>query len=286
MTQMDKLTDCYALNNGVRIPCVGFGTWQTPDGEVAVSAVEEALKLGYRHIDTAAIYGNEKSVGEAIRKSGIDRKDLFITTKLWNDEHGYENTLKAFEESMNKLGLDYLDLYLIHWPNPIKYRDSFEKTNAETWRAMEELYASGKIRAIGVSNYMPHHLEALLKTAKVVPAVNQLRIYPGIDQKKAIEFSKEQGILPQAYSPLGTGKLLDVPELATIAQKYNKSVAQICLRWSLQMGYLPLPKSVTASRIKENTEIFDFVLDDTDMFTLITLQNYCGPSRNPDEAPH
>ena len=246
---MNKPTDCYVLNNGVQIPCLGFGTWQTPDGDVCVNAVRSAIEAGYRHIDTAAVYGNEESVGKAIRESGIDRKELFLTTKLWNDCHSYDLAMRAFEQSINRLGVDYFDLYLIHWPNPAAFRDHWQDANAETWKAMEELYEAGKIRAIGISNFRTHHIEALLKTAKIKPAVNQIRLCPGDTQDETVAFSRAQGMLLEAYSPLGMGHIFEVPEMQKLAEKYGRSIAQICIRWSLQRGYLPLPKSVTPSRI-------------------------------------
>ncbi len=279
---MKSLKDSYQLYNGVQIPCVGFGTWQTPNGETAVAAVKEAIALGYRHIDTAAGYGNEESVGLAIKESTIERKDLFITSKLHNSDHGYEATLEAFEQTMNKLDMDYLDLYLIHWPNPVKFRDCWKEANAGTWKAFEELYEAGRIRSIGVSNFMPHHMDALLETAKIVPMVNQIRLCPGETQTKTVEYCKARSILLEAYSPLGTGRVFEVPEMKTLSEKYGKTIAQICLRWSLQMGWLPLPKSVTASRMKENGDIFDFELSGEDMEAIANLKECCGPTKDPD----
>lgn len=279
---MKSLKDSYQLYNGVQIPCVGFGTWQTPNGETAVAAVKEAIALGYRHIDTAAGYGNEESVGLAIKESTIERKDLFITSKLHNSDHGYEATLEAFEQTMNKLDMDYLDLYLIHWPNPVKFRDCWKEANAGTWKAFEELYEAGRIRSIGVSNFMPHHMDALLETAKIVPMVNQIRLCPGETQAKTVEYCKARSILLEAYSPLGTGRVFEVPEMKTLSEKYGKTIAQICLRWSLQMGWLPLPKSVTASRMKENGDIFDFELSGEDMEAIANLKECCGPTKDPD----
>ncbi|MDR2020852.1 MAG: aldo/keto reductase [Treponema sp.] len=282
---MKSLTDCYRLSNGVEIPCIGFGTWQTPDGAVAVSSVKEAVIHGYRHIDTAAAYGNEESVGEGIRQSGVPRKELFITTKLWNDEHGYDATLKAFDLSLKKLGLDYLDLYLIHWPNPVKFRENWQETNAETWRAFEELYKAGRVRAIGISNFRPHHVDALLKTAKVVPQVNQIRLCPGDTQDEAVSCSRKHKMLLEAYSPLGVGAIFKVPELQEMAEKYGKTVAQICIRWSLQMEFLPLPKSVTPARIRENTGVFDFELSGEDVKKIAALKGVAGYAEDPDTAP-
>lgn len=250
MTELTKLTDTYALNNGTKIPIVGFGTWQTPDGQVAYDSVLAALKAGYRHIDTAAAYGNEDSVGKAIADSGVAREDLFVTTKLWNADHGYEQTKAALATSLKKLGLDYVDLYLIHWPNPVAMRNNFEQLTADTWRAMEELYASRKARAIGVSNFRPKHLDVLLKTAKVVPAVNQIFLNPSDMEADVVAYNESHGILSEAYSPLGTGKIFGIPELKTIADKYHKSVAQVVLRWSLQNGFLPLPKSNNSAKYR------------------------------------
>lgn len=280
--QVKSLTDSYELSNGVKIPCVGFGTWQIANGETAVSAVKEALRVGYRHIDTAAGYGNEESVGIAVKESGIPRKEIFITSKLQNSHHGYEATMQAFEETLKNLDMDYVDLYLIHWPNPIKFRDCWEEANAGTWRAFEELYEAGKIRAIGISNFRPHHIEALLKTAKIAPMVNQIRLCPGETQPETSEYCRAHNILLEAYSPLGTGKVFDVPEMQQLAEKYGKTIAQICLRWSLQMGYLPLPKSTTPSRIRENTQIFDFELSEEDVKLIANLKDCCGPTKDPD----
>ncbi|MDR1133656.1 MAG: aldo/keto reductase, partial [Synergistaceae bacterium] len=245
---MKSLTDSYKLSNGVEIPCIGFGTWQTPDGEVAVSSVLSAIEAGYRHIDTAQGYGNEKSVGAAVKKSGVDRHEIFITSKLDNNEHGYEKTLAAFDGTMEKLGMDYIDLFLIHWPNPISFRGNWREANAGTWKAFEELYGAGRIRSIGVSNFRPHHIEELMKTAAIAPMVNQIRLCPGDTQDEVVDFCRSRNILLEAYSPLGVGKIFDVPEMREMSKKYGKSIAQICVRWSLQREYLPLPKSVTPSR--------------------------------------
>ncbi|TCT17041.1 diketogulonate reductase-like aldo/keto reductase [Natranaerovirga pectinivora] len=279
---MKSLIDTYELHNGVKIPCVGFGTWQATDGEEATTSVREAIKAGYRHIDTAAAYGNEESIGIAVKESGLKREDIFITSKLQNPAHGYEATMSAFEESMKKLDMDYLDLYLIHWPNPIKFRDCWEEANAGTWKAFEELYEAGRIKAIGVSNFMPHHIDELLKTAKIVPMVNQIRLCPGETQPIVAAYCEKHNILLEAYSPLGTGRIFEVEEMKGLAEKYNKSVAQICIRWCLEMGYLPLPKSVHPTRIKENTEVFDFELSKEDIELIANLKECCGPTRDPD----
>ena len=279
---MKSLTDCYKLSNGVEIPCIGFGTWQTPDGDVCVSSVLSAIEAGYRHIDTAQGYGNEESVGIAVKKSGIPRKSLFITSKLTNSEHGYEKTLAAFEKTMKKLDMDYLDLFLIHWPNPIAFRDNWQEANAGTWKAFEELYNAGRIRAIGISNFRPHHIEELLKTATIPPMVNQIRLCPGDTQDEVVDYCRSRNMLLEAYSPLGVGKIFEVPEMKTLAEKYGKSIAQICIRWSLQRGYLPLPKSVTPTRIKENTEVFNFELETADVQLIANLKGRVGYSSDPD----
>lgn len=281
---MKSLTDSFVLSNGVKIPCIGFGTWQTPDGSVAVSSVRSAIESGYRHIDTAAVYGNEEGVGQGIRESGVDRKELFITTKLWNDSHSYKQVFKAFDESLNKLGLDYLDLYLIHWPNPPMFRSRWQEANAETWKAMEELYQSGRVKAIGISNFHRHHIEALHKTAVVKPMVNQIRLCPGDTQDDVVAASREHNMIVEAYSPLGVGRIFEVPEVVALAGKYGVSVAQLCIRWSLDRGYLPLPKSVTPSRIAENGKVFDFELDEEDIELLAGMKGVCGFAADPDKT--
>ncbi|MCL1989366.1 MAG: aldo/keto reductase [Defluviitaleaceae bacterium] len=280
-----KLTinSTYKLANGVEIPVIGFGTWQTPDGDVAEQAVLDALKAGYRHIDTAAVYKNEAGVGRGIAKSGIDRKDLFVTTKAWNDVVTYEDAKAALAHSLEKLGLDYVDLYLIHWPNPLAIRDRWKVRNQEVWRYFEEALEQGLVRAIGISNFRPHHLDALLETAKVVPHVNQIHLSPRDLQPEVVAANVKHNILTQAYSPLVTGQILDAPQLAEIAQKYGKSPAQVAIRWSLQKGYNPLPKSVTTSRIIENIHLFDFELTDAEV-TAISALAKGGFATNPDEA--
>ncbi|WP_028975467.1 aldo/keto reductase [Spirochaeta cellobiosiphila] len=281
---MTSLTDCYTLSNGVQIPCVGFGTWQTPDGDVCVSSVLSAIESGYRHIDTAQGYGNEESVGIAVKKSGLPREELFITSKLTNTEHGYEKTHLAFEATMKKLDMDYLDLFLIHWPNPIAFRDHWQEANTGTWKAFEELYKAGRIKAIGVSNFLPHHITELMRTATIAPMVNQIRLCPGDTQEEVVNFSREMDMVLEAYSPLGVGKIFEVEEMKEFSKKYGKSIAQICLRWSLQRGYLPLPKSVTPSRIKENTEIFDFTLEASDVELIAGLTGCVGLHADPDKT--
>lgn len=278
------LTDTYKLNNGVEIPVVGFGTWQTPNGQVAKDAVLAALNAGYRHIDTAAAYGNETSVGEAIKASGVKRDELFVTTKLWNSDHGYENAKKAIDKSLENLGLDYLDLYLIHWPNPAAMRENWAELNTESWRAMEEAVKAGKIRSIGISNFRKHHIDELLKTAEIKPAVNQNYLNPSDMQADLVKYNDELGILNEAYSPLGTGGLLGNETVKEVAANYGKSTAQVLLRWSLQHKFLPLPKSVHADYIKATAEIFDFELSADDMKKLDGLHGVAAVAANPDEV--
>jgi diketogulonate reductase-like aldo/keto reductase len=279
---MKSVTDCYILSNGIGIPCIGYGTYQAPEGDNTVSSTLTALEAGYRHIDTAQGYNNEHSVGIAVKKSGIPREEIFITSKLTNSEHGYEKTMAAFEISMKKLDIDYMDLFLIHWPNPIHFRNNWQETNAGSWKAFEELYESKRIRAIGISNFHRHHIEELMKTAKISPMVNQIRLCPGDTQDELVDYCRERNILLQAYSPLGVGKIFEVPEMIKLAEKYKKSVAQICIRWSLQRGYLPLPKSVKPERIKENIDVFDFELDAGDVQLIADLKGCVGYSHNPD----
>ena len=282
------LTETYTLANGVQIPVIGFGTWQSADGDVAYDAVKWALEAGYRHIDTAAIYGNEASVGRAIKDSGIARDELFVTTKLWNDAHSYTAAKAALATSLETLGLDYVDLYLIHWPNPAAVQEqgpqAWEQANAETWRAMEEAYADGKVRAIGVSNFQIHHLEALAKTQKIAPMVNQSFLNPSDEQAELVAYDKAHNILDEAYSPLGTGKLVHLPQVADLAVKYGKSVPQILIRWSLEKGFLPLPKSTHQAYIQANLDVFDFSLTPEDMATLDALQGVGGAHTEPDTA--
>ena len=287
--ELTSLSSTYTLANGTRIPCIGFGTWQTPDGDVAYESVLAALRAGYKHIDTATAYGNEESVGRAIndflKEGKVKREELFITTKLHNKDHGYEATKAAIEKSLELLGLDYLDLYLIHWPNPLKFRECWQEANAGSWKAMEEAYADGRLKAIGLSNFFERHIEALMETAKVAPMVNQIKICPGIPQPELIEYCKARNMLVEGYSPLGTGGTFKSTVLKAMSEKYGRPISQLCIRWSMQKGVIPLPKSVTESRIIENSKVFDFELSDDDCKTIAALDSAelgITPLRDPD----
>ncbi|KKZ69756.1 aldo/keto reductase [Streptomyces showdoensis] len=258
------------------MPQLGFGVWQVPDAE-AEQAVGTALEAGYRSIDTAAIYGNETGTGKALAASGLPREELFVTTKLWNSDQGYDATLRAFDDSLGKLGLDHVDLYLIHWPVPNK--DAY----VDTYRAFEKILADGRARAIGVSNFHPEHLERLIAETSVVPAVNQIELHPQLQQAAAREVHARHGIATEAWSPLGQGRgLLEVPAIVAIAQKHARTPAQIVLRWHVQVGNVVIPKSVTPSRIRENIAVFDFELDAEDMAGLTALDE--GRRLGPDPA--
>ena len=282
---MNKLTDTFELYNGVRVPCVGYGTYLTPDGEIAKNAVKEALSVGYRHIDTAFIYGNETAVGEGIRESGISREDIFVTTKHWVTMRGYEKATEAIDISLKNLGLDYLDLYLIHWPCVERVSPDWMDINASTWKAFEDAYKSGKIRAIGVSNFQQKHYDALAERCDIKPMVNQIEFHPGYTQPETVSYSQKEGMLVQAFSPLGCGAVLGSEILADIAAKYNKSVAQICLRFVLQSGLNVLTKSVTPARILENTQIFDFELTAEDMAVISAMPEIGFAGWLPENAP-
>ncbi|MEU0662562.1 aldo/keto reductase [Streptomyces lavendulocolor] len=262
------------LNNGVSMPQLGFGVWQVPDDEAA-KAVGTAIEAGYRSIDTAAIYENEKGTGEAIAASGLPREELFVTTKLWNSEQGHDATLRAFDESLARLGLDYVDLYLIHWPVPSK--DLY----ADTYKAFEKIYADGRAKAIGVSNFLPEHLERLLGETSVVPVLNQIELHPQFQQAEARAFHARHDILTEAWSPLGQGRgLLEVPTIVAVASKHGRTPAQVVLRWHLQLGNVVIPKSVTPSRIQENIDVFDFELDADDLAAFAALDE--GRRLGPD----
>ncbi|PEC48397.1 aldo/keto reductase [Bacillus sp. AFS077874] len=271
---LTNLKETVTLHNGVKMPRLGLGVFKVSEGEEVVESVKAAIRNGYISIDTAAIYKNEEGVGQAIKESGIAREELFVTSKVWNSEQGYETTLQAFETSLNLLGLDYLDLYLIHWPGVDKYKD--------TWKALEKLYKDGRVRAIGVSNFQIHHLQDLMSDCDIKPMVNQVEFHPHLTQKELLAFCKNEGIQMEAWSPLKQGQLLAEPVLTKIAQKYNKSVAQVILRWDLQHDVVTIPKSIKENRIIENANIFDFELTQEDMENIDALNQDSRAGSHPD----
>ncbi len=270
-----RIFDCTELNNGVRMPWLGLGVYKTNDGEEVIRAVRSAVETGYRAIDTAALYRNEAGVGQAIKDCGVPRDQLFITTKVWNDDQGYESTLRAFEESRRKLALDTVDLYLIHWPITGKYKS--------TWKALEKLYKEGWVRAIGVSNFNVHHLEDLLADSEVVPAVNQVEFHPRLTQRPLHAYCRERGIQLEAWSPLMRGRFFDHPPIVELAEKYGKTAAQVIRRWDLQHGVATIPKWVHAHRIQENAAIFDFSLSSEDMARIDGLNRNERTGADPDQ---
>jgi len=264
------------LHNGVKMPYFGFGTYKVKEGEEVYNAVRTALETGYRLIDTAALYENEEGVGRAIRDSGIPREEIFVTTKVWNSDQGYDSTLRAFETSLKKLDIGYIDLYLIHWAVKGKYLD--------TWKALVELYKEGKVRAIGVSNFQIHHLQDIMDHFDEIPTVNQVELHPYLTQEELREFCAKHNIKVEAWSPLGRGRLLDLPELKRIAEKYGKTPAQVVLRWHVQNEIIVIPKSVHPERIKENADIFDFELSDEDMAAINRLNRNERFGKDPDHV--
>jgi diketogulonate reductase-like aldo/keto reductase len=264
----------FQLHNGVDMPYFGLGVFQSKDGDEVINAIHYALDAGYRHIDTAAIYRNERGVGEAIKSSAVKRGDIFLTSKLWNGNQGYDSAKKALEASLERLGTDYLDLYLIHWPVKDKYKES--------WKALEEAYKKGKVRAIGVSNFLKHHLEDLLNDVEIVPMVNQMEFHPYLVQQPLLDYCKKHGIQYEAWSPIMKGKVQDVTLLNELAEKYGKNPYQIVLRWDLQKGVVTIPKSVQQDRIVNNAEIFDFSLSDEDMMQIDALDKNKRLGPDPD----
>ncbi|MFN3138259.1 MAG: aldo/keto reductase [Allomuricauda sp.] len=272
---MKKITDLqgfFELHNGVQMPYFGLGVYQSEDGSEVINAVKAALDHGYRHIDTAAIYHNEEGVGTGIRESSVSREDVFLTSKVWNTDQGYDSTLKAFEASMERLGTDYLDLYLIHWPKG--------ELSKETWKALEKLYMEERVRAIGVSNFLQHHLEDLLPSVEIVPMVNQMEFHPYLVQQDLIDFCTSKNIQYEAWSPLMQGHIFELDMMKDLASKYNKTIAQVVLRWDLQKGVITIPKSSKPERIKANADLFDFELSDEDVQLLDSLEK--GKRFGPD----
>ncbi|WP_026881502.1 aldo/keto reductase [Clostridium akagii] len=274
----NNLQDTVKLNNGIEIPWIGLGVFKVQDGEEVVSAVKAAIKNGYRSIDTAAVYGNEegvgKAIGESLKENGLSREELFITSKVWNADQGYESTLAAYKNSLNKLGLDYLDLYLIHWPVKGKYK--------ETWRALETIYNEKMVRSIGVSNFHVHHLEDLLQDSEIIPAIDQVEFHPRLAQKDLRKFCKDKGIQFEAWAPLMQGHLFDNAILKSIAEKHGKSIAQVIIRWDLQNGVVTIPKSIKEHRIIENSSVFDFNLTREDLEQIDSLNEDRRVGSDPD----
>lgn len=284
MKNCKSVTDTIKLNNDKRIHCIGYGTYQTPVEET-FEAVSKAIEIGYRHIDTASFYQNEAGVGKAVRESGLARENFYVTSKLWNADRGYDNAKAAFEATIKEFGFEYLDLYLFHWPaNYLQFGKEAKKINAETWRAFEDLYLEGKIKAIGLSNFMPHHIEDLMETARIKPMVNQIEFHPGWLQAGCVKYCQDEDILVEAWSPMGRNEVLNHPTLIEIAKKYGKSSAQLCIRWVMQHGVLPLPKSVTPSRMKDNIDVFDFEISAEDMKIINALDGIGGQCARPDDV--
>jgi methylglyoxal/glyoxal reductase len=268
------LASAVVLSNGARIPWLGLGVFKSPPGRETEQAVRWALEIGYRHVDTAALYENEADVGRALKDSGVPRETVFVTTKVWNTDQGYEQTLRAFDRSRKKLDIDVVDLYLVHWPVKGKYK--------ETWKAMEKLLADGKVRTIGVSNFLVHHLEDLLKSASIKPVVNQVEFHHFLVQKELLDFDARSGIRHEAWSPLTRGRSLDHAVITGIARKHGRTNAQVLLRWDLQLGVVTIPKSVHRERILENSKVFDFTLDADDMARITGLDAGSRIGPNPD----
>ena len=271
-----SIQDTYTLSNGVEIPVMGLGVYKNVDETELETAVTSALEYGYRHIDTAKVYRNEKGVGRAIKDSGVPREEIFVTTKVWNTDQGYDNTLKAFDKSLEDLDMDYIDLYLIHWPMPGTYVD--------TWKALEKLYKDGKVRAIGVSNFNPHHLQDLFNECEIKPMLNQVEYHPHLAQPELKAFCKEHDILLEAWSPLKRGRMFDEPVLVELAEKYGKTPAQIILRWDVETGVSTIPKSVSADRVRENGDVFDFELTAEEVEKISSLNRHERVGKDPDKV--
>ena len=278
---MNNRYDCYTLNNGIQIPCVAYGTYKAADNKSA-DIIRMAIAAGYRCFDTASFYGTERYLAEAIQGSGLSRKEFFIASKVWKTEMGYAETKAAFQRTLQNLKTDYLDLYLIHWPLPTPDYSDWKKLDIETWKAMEELCQEGKIRAIGLSNFLPHHIENIIHNCSVMPTVNQIEFHPGHTQDVTVRYCKEHNILVQAWSPIGRTRVLQDPLILELAEKYQVSPAQICLRFALQQDIIPLPKSSSMERMKENQDLFSFEISQEDMYRLMTMPPVGWSGEHPD----
>lgn len=270
---MELKTNTRRLSNGVEMPLIGFGTFKIPEGEEVIATVKQALEAGYRHIDTATAYRNERGVGQGIKESGIPREEIFLVSKLWNRDQGYESTLKAFEKTLKELDTDYLDLYLIHWPKDL---------NKQSWKAMEELYKAGKVRTIGVCNFMVHHLKDLIEDCEINPMVNQIELHPQFPETPVRAYCDIKNIAVEAWGPLMQGKIFQIDLMRDIAEKHNKTIAQIAIRWHFQQGIISIPKSSKRERIISNAQIFDFHLDNEDMERIATLNTATRIGKDPD----
>ena len=280
---MKSIRDCYTLSNGLMIPCMGFGTYNAKGGD-NLEINRTAIAAGYRYFDTASLYETERVLGQAIAESGIPREEFFIVSKLWHDERGYREAKEAFERSLSRLQTDYLDLYLIHWPRGAEGDTDWKEKDLDTWRALEELYQAGRIKGLGLSNFLPHHIENILQNAEVKPLVDQLELHPGYTQEAAVRYCEENGIRVQAWSPLGRSAMLENPILKAYAEKYGRSVAQICLRFLLQKGIIPIVKSSAMERMKENQDIFSFEISREDMSFINNMPQNTWLGEHPDFA--
>ena len=278
---MNSIYDTYTLSNGVKIPCVAYGTYKAAD-EHGADIITAAVEEGYRYFDTASFYETEEYVAEAIKRSGLPREDFFIATKLWKDEMGYEEALAAFERSLKRLNTDYIDLYLIHWPKPTPDCENWKQLDIDTWKALEKLYKEGKVRAIGVSNFLPHHLDNILENCEVKPMVDQIEYHAGYTQEATVQYCKQHDILVQAWSPISRGRIFHDITLNELAEKYQVSVAKLALRFCIQNGIVPLPKAATRERMRENKNLFDFVISDEDMKRINTIPQVGWSGEHPD----
>lgn len=278
---MKSMNDYCILNNGIHIPCLGFGTYKAAEGNTS-EIIKKAIECGYRYLDTASFYQTEIYVGEAVKESGIPREKFFLVSKLWKDEMGYDNALRAFERTLEKLQTDYLDLYLIHWPKRSSADKGWKELDLETWRALEKLYKEKRVRALGVSNFLPHHLENLISSCKVMPAVDQLEFHPGYTQEAAVRYCQEKGIIVQAWSPLGRKRVMNDELLCMLAEKHHVTQAQICLRYAIQRGLIPIPKASTEERMKNNLDIFEFELTEIEMYELDSMPPVGWSGEHPD----
>ena len=278
---MNSIYDCYTLSNGVRIPCVGYGTYKAADGNGS-AVIRMALEAGYRYFDTASFYQTETYVAQALRDSGISRSEVFLASKMWKDEMGYAQTKAAFQRTLERLETDYLDLYLIHWPRPDAGYGDWKQLDMDTWRAMEELYEAGKIRAIGLSNFLPQHIENLLQNGKIAPMVNQIEFHPGHTQEATVRYCQAHGIQVQSWSPMGRTRVLKDPLVQELAQNHGVSAAQICLRYAVQRQIIPLPKALSMERMKQNQDLFSFELTQEEMFRLDTMPPTGWSGQHPD----